>query len=136
MDMSLLLFPSAASFPSLAMNWFEWRPSLERLLISHPHTTYYAYVVGHSLRSVGNNESDRLVINRALDAVNRVIKLEAFTLKRPTATRSHCWLHAAHSAHLNIEVSGHDAFAIWRTITQVIQSLDETFPYLSAKRVE
>lgn len=140
MHVPLLPFSLSAGFPSPAMDWFERRLALEDLLIPHPDTTYFAYVVGHSMRRAGVDEGDLVVIDRALDAVDGAIIVarlgEEFTLKRLAIVGSRRWLRATHPAYPDVEVSGRDDFAVWGVVTHVIRSLREPFPHHLAKRAE
>ncbi len=140
MHVPLLPFPLSAGFPSPAMDWFARHLALEDLLIRHPDTTYYAYVVGHSMQRAGIDEGDLVVIDRALDAEDGatiVARLgKEFTLKRLAITGSHRWLRAAHPAHPDIEVSGRDDFAVWGVVTHAVRSFREPFPHISVKRGE
>ena len=63
----------AAGFPSPADDFSVKRHDLNELLITHPQATFFWQVSGHSMIEAGIDDSDVLVVNRALTPVHRDI---------------------------------------------------------------
>ena len=56
-----------AGFPSPSQDYLEQTLDLNRFLVSHPESTFFAKVVGDSMIDVGIEEGDLLVIDRSID---------------------------------------------------------------------
>lgn len=75
-----------AGFPSPAQDYLSESIDLNRELVEHPASTFYARVAGDSMEGEGISEGDLLVVDRSLDAEHgdlAVCCLDGeFTLKR------------------------------------------------------
>mgnify|MGYP000879227294 CR=1 FL=1 len=59
-----------AGFPNAAADSTEGALSLDRLLITSPHSTYFFRIRGHRWRSFGIFDSDIAIVDRAATLVN------------------------------------------------------------------
>lgn len=59
-----------AGFPSPAQDYMTDSIDLNRELVRHPATTFYARAVGDSMRDCGIDDGDLLVIDKSLDPQN------------------------------------------------------------------
>lgn len=57
-----------AGFPSPAQDYIRESIDLNRTLIKHPASTFYAKVVGDSMSGEGITEGDILIIDRSIEA--------------------------------------------------------------------
>ncbi len=75
-----------AGFPSPAQDYLSESIDLNRELVEHPASTFYARVAGDSMEGEGISEGDLLVVDRSLEAEHgdlAVCCLDGeFTLKR------------------------------------------------------
>ena len=55
-----------AGFPSPAQDYIDKSLDFNRELIQHPSSTFYAKVVGNSMKDAGISEGDIMVIDRSL----------------------------------------------------------------------
>lgn len=56
-----------AGFPSPAQDYMTESIDLNRELVRHPATTFYARAVGDSMKDCGIDDGDLLVIDKAID---------------------------------------------------------------------
>lgn len=118
-----------AGFPSPAQDYLHESIDLNRELVSHPETTFYARVAGNSMEQAGIHDGDLVVIDKSLDARNgdyvaAYIDGE-FTLKefRLDPDGQCAWLIPANPAYRPIRVSEENRFAIWGVVTCTIHNL-------------
>lgn len=75
-----------AGFPSPAQDYMTESIDLNRELVRHPATTFYARAVGDSMKDCGIDDGDLLVIDKAIDPQEGDIVVAyidgEFTLKR------------------------------------------------------
>ncbi len=75
-----------AGFPSPAESFFERSLDIADLLIQHKEFTFFIKVEGNSMVGAGIHDTDILVVDRALEAVNNSIVIAVlngnFTVKR------------------------------------------------------
>jgi peptidase S24-like protein len=62
-----------ASFPSPADDYKERPLDLDELVIQHPEATFYVKVSGEPMQDAGIDDSDVLVVDRAIDASHNAI---------------------------------------------------------------
>ena len=84
-----------AGFPSPAQDYSSDAIDLNKELIRHPATTFYARAVGDSMKNCGIDDGDLLVIDKSIepqegDVVVAVIDGE-FTLKRIHIEANQLW---------------------------------------------
>lgn len=116
-----------AGFPSPAQNCMEVSIDLNKELVRHPATTFYARVVGDSMQDAGITDGDLIVIDRSLepregDIVVAYIDGE-FTLKRITIDAvHHClWLLPENEKYQPIKVTEDNDFTVWGVVTYNIK---------------
>ena len=116
-----------AGFPSPAESFFEKRLDLSELLIPHPDFTYFTRVEGESMSGAGIHNTDILVVDRALDAVDNSIIVAVlnggFIVKRIQFREQHILLISEHHRYPLISVSEQDDFSIWGVVTYSIHAV-------------
>lgn len=115
-----------AGFPSPAQDYIEKTLDLNRLLIPHPESTFYARVVGDSMVDLDITEGDILVVDKSLkpadgDMVICYIQGD-FALKTVEFRPDRLILHPANSCYKVIEVLPEESFCIWGVVTWTIKS--------------
>lgn len=116
-----------AGFPSPAQDYLTNSIDLNKELVHHAESTFYARVDGHSLMDAGIDDGDLVVIDKSLDAKNgdyvaAFIDGE-FTLKRFEIDEPrHCaWLVPANKDFKPIKVTEDNNFQVWGVITYCIK---------------
>ena len=116
-----------AGFPSPAQDYFTESIDLNKTLIKHTETTFYARVSGDSLNDIGISDGDLVIIDKSLEATNgdyvaAYIDGE-FTLKQfKLDEANHCaWLIPANKKYQPIKVTEDNDFMIWGVITSAIK---------------
>lgn len=115
-----------AGFPSPAQDYMENAIDLNRDLVNHPESTFYARVMGDSMVDAGVKQGDILIVDKALeprsgDMAVCIVNGE-FTVKyldlQPDCVR----LIPANERFEPIEISDADSFEVWGVVTYVISS--------------
>ena len=117
-----------AGFPSPAQDYLSQSLDFNRDLIKHPEATFYARVIGDSMKDAGINDGDIVVIDRALgpqdgDIVVAYIDGE-FTMKYFDVTHKedgYIELIPANDKYPRIRVEGDENFNIWGVIVWTIK---------------
>jgi DNA polymerase V len=118
-----------AGFPSPAEERMMTGIDLNKELVRHPETTFYARVKGHSMAGVGIDDGDLVVVDKSLDACtgNYVVACidGEFTLKECRIDESnHCaWLMPANEAYHPIRITEENNFMVWGVVTYVIKKV-------------
>lgn len=118
-----------AGFPSPAQDYLTESIDLNRELVRHKETTFYARVSGNSLKDAGIGDGDLIVIDKSLevrdgDFVVAYIDGE-FTLKefRREADGECGWLLPHNKDYSPIRVTSDNEFLIWGVITYTIKKM-------------
>lgn len=118
-----------AGFPSPAQDYMTDSIDLNKEIVKHKETTFYARVDGDSMQEAGIGNGDIVVIDKSLDVRNgdfiaAFIDGE-FTLKQyKTDAAARCaWLMPANPAYPPIKVTEENNFIIWGVITHTIKKL-------------
>lgn len=118
-----------AGFPSPAQDYACESIDLNRVLIRHPETTFYARVQGTSMCDAGIDDGDMVIIDKSLeptdgDYVAAYIDGE-FTLKQlHVDAKTRCvWLMPANEAFSPIRVEPESDFMIWGVIVYTIKRM-------------
>lgn len=116
-----------AGFPSPAQDYITESIDLNRMLVRHPASTFYAKVVGDSMSGEGIYEGDILVIDRSIEAEHgdlAVCCLDGeFTLKRLCMNRGErLYLMPSNRKYRPIEVTPESDFMVWGVVTYTIKS--------------
>lgn len=116
-----------AGFPSPAQDYMGESIDLNRELVRHPATTFYARAVGNSMKGCGIDDGDLLVIDKSIepregDIVVAFIDGE-FTLKKvkPGPDGSCLWLMPANEDYPPIKVTEDNHFVVWGVLTYNIK---------------
>lgn len=125
-----LIFADAgvwAGFPSPAQDYVTESIDLNKTLISHPASTFYAKVVGDSMCGEGITEGDILIIDRSIEAEHgdlAVCCLDGeFTLKRLCLNRGdNIYLMPSNRRYRPIEVTPDNDFMVWGVVVYTIKA--------------
>lgn len=116
-----------AGFPSPAQDYISATIDLNKDLIEHPASTFYARVVGDSMEEEGISEGDILVVDKAVEPHHgdlAVCCLDGeFTLKRLRFTASdRLYLMPSNRRYRPIEVTAENEFRVWGVVLYTIKS--------------
>ena len=118
-----------AGFPSPAQDYLTDAIDLNRDIIKHKESTFYARVSGDSMKDAGIGDGDIAVVDKALDAndgdfVVAFIDGE-FTIKQFKKDKSgeFGWLVPQNSDYSPIKVTADNDFLIWGVITFTIKKM-------------
>ena len=116
-----------AGFPSPAQDYMSERIDLNRELVRHPATTFYARAVGDSMKGRGIDDGDLLVIDKSLEPRDGDIVVAfvdgEFTLKtvKLEPDGSCLWLMPANDDYSPIKVTEGNNFIVWGVLTYNIK---------------
>ena len=114
-----------AGFPSPAQSYMENAIDLNRDLVHHPESTFYARVVGDSMIDADLHEGDILVVDRSVEAQDGDIAVcvvdGEFTVKRLWMKADGIVLVPANADYQPIRVGEADRFGVWGVVTYVIE---------------
>lgn len=116
-----------AGFPSPAQDYMTDSIDLNRELIRHPATTFYARADGDSMKDCGIDDGDLLVIDKSLDPLDGDIVVAyidgEFTLKtvRFDEKENCIWLVPANEEYSSIKITEENDFLIWGVLTYNIK---------------
>ena len=113
-----------AGFPSPAQDFMEKSIDLNRELVRHPESTFYARVEGDSLQEAGVEPGDLLVVDKAIEPKDGDMAVcfvnGDFTLKFIEIHDDCVMLCPANGAYAPIRVGRGDEFSVWGVVTYVI----------------
>ncbi len=116
----------SAGFPSPAQDFIDIAIDLNKELVRNPSSTFYGRVKGDSMRDMGINDGDLLVIDRSLVAQNGKIAVCCldgdFIIKKIKIEKTQCWLIAANQNYPPIRVTAENEFLVWGIVVHVIKS--------------
>lgn len=114
-----------AGFPSPADDFIELSIDLNKHLIKHKDTTFFATVKGHSMKNAGIYDGDLLIIDKSLEPQNDKIAIcqidGEFTVKRIKIERNVVWLIAENEDFSPIKVTRENELIIWGIVTASIK---------------
>ncbi|MBP6072699.1 MAG: translesion error-prone DNA polymerase V autoproteolytic subunit [Flavobacterium sp.] len=114
-----------AGFPSPADDFIELSIDLNKHLIKHKDTTFFATVKGHSMKNAGIYDGDLLVIDKSLEPQNDKIAIcqidGSFTVKRIKIEQNVVWLIAENEDFKPIKVTPENELIIWGIVTASIK---------------
>ena len=115
-----------AGFPSPAQDYLDQHIDLNRELIRHPASTFYARVRGDSMIDEGVSDGDILIVDRSIEPRNgdmAVCCLDGdFTLKRIRIEPGCVWLVPANEEYDPILVTPDNSFEVWGVVTHAIKT--------------
>jgi DNA polymerase V len=116
-----------AGFPTPAQDSIDQGIDLNRDLISHPESTFYARVSGNSMIDANVFDGDILVVDKSLavhdgDMAVCVIDGE-FTVKYVDIFSDHVVLRPANSDYPPLRIDNPEGFNVWGIVTYVIHKV-------------
>lgn len=107
----------SAGFPSPADDFIELTIDLNKHLIKHKDSTFFAKVKGHSMKDAEIFDGDLLVIDKSLapqDGKIAICQIDGeFTVKRIKIEKEIVWLIAENDAYQPIKVTEENELMIW-----------------------
>ena len=111
-------------FPSPASDCVEDRLSLDEHLIEHREATFFVRVAGHSMIGFGIHDGDLLVVDRALNPIDRSVVVAVidgeFTVKQLCLTPEGVLLRAGATGHSDILVNAEQELTVWGVVRWAI----------------
>lgn len=115
-----------AGFPSPAEDFLDVSIDLNKELIKHPASTFFGRVSGDSMRDIGIDDGDLLVIDKSIEPSDGKIAVcfidGEFTLKRIKTDKDCIWLMPANEKYKPIKVTKDSDFVVWGIVIHVIKS--------------
>ena len=108
-----------AGFPSPAQDYMTESIDLNKDLIRHPASTFYARAVGVSMQDCGIDDGDLLIIDKSIDPQDGDIVVAyidgEFTLKRihSDPAQNCLWLMPANPNYRPIRITEENDFVVW-----------------------
>ncbi len=116
----------SAGFPSPADDFIELTIDLNKFLVKHKDTTFFARVKGHSMKNAGIYDGDLLVIDKSLapqDGKIAICQIDGeFTVKRIKIEKEIVWLIAENEEYKPIKVTPENELMIWGIVIHSIKS--------------
>jgi len=116
----------SAGFPSPADDFIELTIDLNKHLIKHKDSTFFAKVKGHSMKDAGIFDGDLLVIDKSLspqDGKIAICKIDGeFTVQRIKIEKDIVWLVAENEDYKPIKVTEENELMIWGIVVHSIKS--------------
>lgn len=116
----------SAGFPSPADDFIELSIDLNKHLIKHKDTTFFAKVKGHSMKDAGIYDGDLLIIDKSLEPQDGKIAIcqidGEFTVKRIKIEKNLIWLVAENENYKPIKVTPENELMIWGIVIHSIKS--------------
>ncbi|MCF6185618.1 MAG: translesion error-prone DNA polymerase V autoproteolytic subunit [Bacteroidales bacterium] len=116
----------SAGFPSPAQDFLDMSIDLNKELIKNPPSTFFGRVKGDSMKDLGIDNGDLLIIDKSLEVKNGKIAVcfidGEFTVKKIKFEKDFLWLIPANEKYPPIKVSEENDFIIWGIVIHVIKS--------------
>lgn len=116
----------SAGFPSPAQDFVDISIDLNKELIKNPSATFYGRVKGDSMKDMGIDNGDLLIIDKSLEPKNGKIAVcyidGEFTMKKIKIEKDCCWLIPANDKYKPIKVDEDNDFIVWGIVIHVIKS--------------
>lgn len=127
LELDLYATPVKAGFPSPADDFVEKKLDLNDFLIKHPEATFFLRVSGESMKNVGINDGDLLIVDRSLEVSDGKIVVAAidgeFTVKRVKKNNGDLYLVPENENYKPIKINESDEFQVFGVVKHVIKSL-------------
>ena len=124
LDLPLAGTAIAAGFPSPAEEYLDLALDLNKELIKHPASTFYARVKGDSMVDAGIQDGDLLVIDKALEPKEGTVAVcyldGEFTVKRLSVREEGVYLMPANAEFKPIRITEENNFLVWGLVAYVI----------------
>ncbi|MFN7044848.1 MAG: LexA family protein [Flavobacterium sp.] len=116
----------SAGFPSPADDFLELTIDLNKHLIKHKDSTFFAKVKGHSMKNAGIFDGDLLIIDKSLapqDGKIAICQIDGeFTVKRIKIENDVVWLIAENEDYKPIKVTEENELMIWGIVIHSIKT--------------
>jgi DNA polymerase V len=116
----------SAGFPSPAQDFLDMSIDLNQELIKNPTATFYGRVKGDSMRDLGIDDGDLLIIDRSIEPTTGRIAVcfidGEFTVKTIKIENDYIWLIPANENYKPIKVTEDNEFVVWGIVIHVIKS--------------
>jgi len=116
-----------AGFPSPADDYLENQLDLNKYLIQHPAATFFVRVTGDSMIGAGIHSGDILIVDRALEPVNKKVVIAVIngelTVKRLRRQKNRLVLMPENDRYEPIFIENEMDLEIWGVVTSVIHAL-------------
>ncbi len=118
-----------AGFPSPAQNYMNGTIDLNRVLVRHRETTFFARVEGDTMKDAGIGNGDIVVIDKSLDAKDGDIVVAhldgEFVLRRLQIDKKQkcAWLMPADSKSKPTKITDGNDLVIWGVVTYTIKKI-------------
>jgi len=118
-----------AGFPSPAQNYMNGTIDLNRVLVRHRETTFFARVDGDSMKEYGIGNGDIVIIDKSLNVKDGDIVVAhidgEFALRRISIDKEkNCaWLMSADGKSKPIKITAENDFSVWGVITYTIKKM-------------
>ena len=116
----------SAGFPSPADDFIELTIDLNRELIKHKDSTFFAKVKGNSMKNAGIFDGDLLIIDKSLEPQDGKIAIcqidGDFTVKRIKKENDIVWLIAENEDYKPIKVTEENELMIWGIVIHSIKT--------------
>lgn len=116
----------SAGFPSPADDFIELTIDLNRELIKHKDSTFFAKVKGNSMKNAGIFDGDLLIIDKSLEPQDGKIAIcqidGDFTVKRIKKENDVVWLIAENEDYNPIKVTEENELMIWGIVIHSIKT--------------
>ena len=126
MELPLVGESIRAGFPSPADDFLDITIDLNKELIKHPASTFFGRVNGDSMKDIGIDDGDLLVIDKSLNPEDGKIAVcfidGEFTLKQIKTDKDCIWLMPANEKYKPIKVTSDSDFVVWGIVIHVIKS--------------
>lgn len=115
-----------AGFPSPADDFLDISIDLNKELIKNPPATFFGRVNGDSMKDLGIDDGDLIIIDKSLEPTNGKIAVcfidGEFTLKKIQIDKDCLWLVPANEKYKPIKVTEDNDFVVWGVVVHVIKS--------------
>jgi len=116
----------SAGFPSPAQDFLDLSIDLNKEFVKNPSATFYGRVRGDSMKDLGLDNGDLLIIDKSIapkDGKIAVCFIDGeFTLKKLQIEKDHIWLVPANEKYKPIKVTEDNEFIVWGIVVHVIKS--------------
>jgi DNA polymerase V len=114
----------SAGFPSPADDYLEGKLDLNKLLIQHPNSTFFARVRGNSMIDVGIHDGDILIIDKSLEPKHNSVLVcfidGEFTVKKVSKVDGDFYLMPENKDFAPIKIEKESDFRLWGVVTHCI----------------
>ena len=116
-----------AGFPSPAQDYETEAIDLNKELVRHPATTFYARAYGDSMHDSGIDDGDLLIVDKSIEPQEEDIVVAfvdgEFTLKRIRMDKAAgcLWLMPSNDNYPPIRVTSENHFMVWGVVTYNIK---------------